>query len=147
MIEVLIEATAGSREKRSYDEQTLEYKGSGETLLPYPYPYGFILNTRTDEGDGVDCYILTRSSLDGGSRVSCEPIGLLEFFEEDEKDHKVLALLPGETASLDERLRSELEGFIYGIFKRFPEMRVRVGALRPKEEAERFIDNWRVRPS
>lgn len=144
MIEVLIEAVAGSREKRSYDEQTLEYRGSGETLLPYPYPYGFILGTRTDEGDGVDCYILSRSPLEGGSRVSCEPVGLLEFFEEDEKDHKVLASLPGEEVEPDDELREELERFIYGIFKSFPDMRVRVGALLPKEEAERFIDTWRI---
>lgn len=144
MIEVLIEATAGSREKRSYDERTLEFRGSGETLLPYPYPYGFILNTRTDEGDGVDCYILTRRPLEGGGTIACEPAGLLEFFEEDELDHKVLAVLPGERASLDEELRTELESFIYGIFKQFPEMQVRVGALLPRDQAVRFIEKWRA---
>lgn len=95
---VLIEAEAGSREKRSYDEESMVYRKSGETLLPYPYPYGFIIGTRSPEGDALDSYIITSRHLVAGTIVSSIPIALLEFFEEEERDHKVLAALPEEEA-------------------------------------------------
>lgn len=136
---VLVEAARGSREKHAYNERTLEYRGKSETLLPYPYPYGFILGTRTPEGDCVDCYLLTTRSLSPGEQIEAEPVGLLEFFEGDELDHKVLAALPGEMPTVDAALRDELETFMYGIFRKFPEMRVRVGDLLPSSAALDFI--------
>lgn len=145
MITLLLEAVAGSREKHSFDEESLEHRGFGETLLPYPYPYGFILGTRTEEGDGVDCYLLSRREYRPGDRIECEPLGMLEFFEGEELDHKVLAALPGESPPLDEALRGELERFIYGIFRRFPEMKVKVGSLGSQAEAEEFIERFRIR--
>lgn len=147
MVTVFVEAARGSREKHAYDETNLAYKGKGETLLPYPYPYGFILGTRTPEGDCVDCYLVTEQRFSPGERVEAEPAGLLEFFEEEELDHKVLATIPGEEVALNEELRERLESFIYGIFEMFPQMRVRVGELRSQEAAEGFVERWRERPA
>ena len=142
MIKVMVEAVAGSREKRKFNEETLEYRGCSETLRPYPYPYGFITGTRTPEGDCVDCYIVTDKPLAPGGIVECEPAGLLEFFEGDELDHKILATLPGESVDITEVLRDQLAEFIYAIFQMFPEVSVRVGELRPGREADAWIERF-----
>ena len=94
MIKVCIEVDAGSFEKNLYNEKTLEYRETHRVSRPYPYPYGFILGTTAEEGDNVDCYLITRDSLKPGAIVECEPIGLLEQDEDGEIDHKVLGLFP-----------------------------------------------------
>jgi hypothetical protein len=55
MIEVFVEIEAGSRDKRLYDEETLQYKETRRVLQPYPFPYGFVLGTRSEDGEYVDC--------------------------------------------------------------------------------------------
>ncbi|MFO7850469.1 MAG: hypothetical protein R6V67_10950 [Spirochaetia bacterium] len=41
-IEVIIQSKAGSTLRLRYDEQDLVKKGESNTLLPHPWPYGFI---------------------------------------------------------------------------------------------------------
>jgi len=135
---VFIECERGSRIKRNYGLD-LELKRQGETLLPYPYPYGFVLGTRADDGDGVDCYILTKEPLPHGGIVEAEPAALLPMTEDDEEDGKILAVLPGR--SLDEfpGAGEELRTFILGIFRKFPDVRVTVGNILPREAAMEFL--------
>ena len=135
MIKICIEVDAGSFEKNLYNEKTLEYKETRQVFRPYPYPYGFILGTTAEEGDNVDCYIITRESLKPGTIVECEPIGLLEQDEDGEIDHKVLAALPGQDIEIGEELLDELRDFIQAVFARYPDMVVRVGRLLPREAA------------
>ncbi len=143
MIKVCIEVEAGSREKNLYNEKTLEYKETRLVSRPYPYPYGFILGTSAAEGDNVDCYLITRDSLKPGAIVECEPIGLLEQDEDGEVDHKVLAALPGQEVEVGEEVLEELRDFIYAVFAHFPEVRVRVGRMLPREAALRHIQACR----
>ena len=139
MIKVCIEAEAGSREKHRYDENTLEHVGAGHVSRPYPFPYGFILGTRTADGECVDCYLITGEPLIPGSVVECEPIGLLEQVEDGEIDHKVLAAMPGHQIELDKELLQKLQDFIYAVFSEFPDVTVRVGRLLPREAAVNHI--------
>ena len=139
MIEVVIQVEAGSRDKRLYDEKTLEYKGTRQASLPYPYPYGFIIGTSSEDGDNIDCYVITEKTLKAGAIVECEPIGLLEQEEGDEFDHNILAAIPGQDVVLDEALLEELRTFISGIFARFPDLTVKVGRILPKEAALRYL--------
>lgn len=135
MIDVFIEVSKGSDRKSKYDENTFEFIKSVEMLRPYPYPYGFILGTKGDDEEAVDAFIITDKRLEPGTKVQCEPVGILEMFEGDELDHKVLAVLPGENVSLDNGVHEKLKDFIYTIFTRFPEIEVRVGEILPKEAA------------
>lgn len=143
MIQVLIQVEAGSRDKNFYNEKTLEYRETRRGFQPYPYPYGFILGTSAEDGDAVDCYLITKDKLKAGTIVECEPVGLLEQDEDGEIDHKVLATLPGETVDLDEGLLKELQDFIYALFSRYPDMHVSVGPIRPREAAMRHIQKLR----
>ncbi len=139
MIQVFIEAEAGSRDKNVYDEHTFEHLETKQTCREYPYPYGFIPGSLTDDDEAVDCYIITKRPLEAGTLVDCEPAGLLEFFEGDELDHKMIASLPGEPVDIGDMLRIELSEFIYEIWTRFPEIRVRVGEILPKQAADDYL--------
>jgi inorganic pyrophosphatase len=131
----LVEAQAGSYDKHTYDPDTHERRSTRRLLLPYPYPYGFLLGTRAEDGDALDCYLITRDPLAPGAIVECEPIGLLEQRENDAIDHKILARIPGRAVEIDAQAESALRDFIHGIFAAFPDVRVSVGAILPREAA------------
>jgi inorganic pyrophosphatase len=135
MIRMLIEAEAGSRNKSLYNEKTLELKETRRVSQPYPYPYGFILGTSSEDSDAVDCYLITNEKLNAGVVVECEPIALLEQHEDDEIDHKVLAALPDQQMKITQELLKEIQDFIYAIFAEYPEIKIRVGPIHPREAA------------
>lgn len=143
MLMVCIEAEAGSRDKHVYDQKTLKHEGARRISHPYPYPYGFIVGTCAADGDNVDCYLITGENVKAGAIVECEPIGLLEQYEDEEVDHKVLATLPGQHVELGDELLKELRDFIYAIFAQFPEVRVNVGPILPREAALHYIREHR----
>jgi inorganic pyrophosphatase len=135
MIKVCIQVAAGSRERRTYNEKTLQYKETRLSSLPYPYAYGFILDTDADDGDNLDCYLITRQKFPSGTIVTCQPIGLLEQYEGDEVDYKILATLPGEAVQVSQELYTELEAFICAIFSDAPEGYLRLGPILPLQAA------------
>lgn len=147
MINVFIEAEKGSPEKGVYDEKTFEYKGTKRALRSFPYPYGFIPGTLTDDGEALDSYIITEQHLSAASLVECEPVGVLEFFEGDESDQKIISVLPGEKRGevLTEELHKELAEFIYAIFKKFPEITIEVGEFLSREAAIKSIEEAKRR--
>jgi len=142
-MKVLIEVESGSSEKGLYNEKTFELIGTRSILLPYPYPYGFIIGTKGDDGECLDCYVLTDNKLKAGSIIECEPQGLLEFFEGSEIDHKILATLPNEVMNIDEKLLEGLKTFTYGVFKAFPEIDIKVGQLLSREKAIAFVNEYK----
>lgn len=143
-IKVFIAVEKGARERHLYDERTLEYQGARQSSLPYPYPYGFILGTRAQDQDCVDCYVITEDSLQHGRIVECVPVGLLEMEEDGQDDRKILATLPGQDAALDQKLLERLRDFICGVFARFPETNVHVGRILSSQEARRYIRQHQI---
>ena len=69
-------------------------------------------------------------------------MGLLEQDEDGEVDHKVLAAIPGQDIELGEGLLKELRDFIYAVFAQFPEVRVSVGRILPREAALDHIQKF-----
>ncbi len=96
-MKVFIENEAGSFIKHIYDEKMLELKATTRVSRAYPLPYGFVLNTSAEDGDNVDCFVLTTMPLRTGAIVDCSVIGLMEQVEDGEVDHKILAAVRGET--------------------------------------------------
>lgn len=142
---VLIEAEAGSNVRRIYDETTLELLSSREVAADYPFPYGFILGTMTDDGGAIDCYLITGEAMAAGTVAEVGVVGLLEQFEGEEVDHKVLAVMPDSPRMLDPGVRDTLEAFIRELFRAHPRVKVRVGRLLGPEEATAFVDSHRSR--
>jgi inorganic pyrophosphatase len=143
MIKICIQVEAGSCEKNLYNEKTLEYKETRRVSRPYPYPYGFILETSAADGENVDCYLITHDSLKPGIIVECEPIGLLEQDEDGEIDHKVLAALPGQDVEAGQELLEELRDFIHTVFAQYPDMVFCIGRILPREAALNHIQACR----
>ena len=137
-MKVFIECERGSKIKRRYGMDYGLVKQE-EILLPYPYPYGFVPGTESDDGECVDCYILTDEALRHGAVIEVEPVGLLPMTENDENDAKMLAVLPGHSLADFPGVGKLLRRFITGIFRKFPGVRVRVGEILSREAAVEFL--------
>ena len=139
MITVFIQNEAGPDQKHLHDEQTLEYKRTVTVSRPYPFPYGFILNTTSEDGDNLDCFVITDQPLKTGNLVECEPIALLEQIEDGEEDHNILAALPGEAPEIDPAIMDILRAFTLHVFDHIPGKEIALGRLLPREAAEAQI--------
>jgi inorganic pyrophosphatase len=138
-LRVFIENEAGSFVKHLHDENTLELQGTTRVSRAYPFPYGFVLNTSAADGDNVDCFVVTRQRLQSRDIVECEPIGLMEQIEDDEIDHKILAVLPGEEAAVDREMQQNLVEFARHVFDHVPDKKMEVGEFRNREAAREFV--------
>ena len=126
-IRVFIQNEAGVARKHYHDEKTLTLQRVVDVSKPYPYPYGFIVDTTADDGWNLDCYVITDRALRTGEIVECEPIGLMEQVEDGREDHNVLARIPGESPVIDEALRRVLSEFSRSVFAHVPDKRMTVG--------------------
>lgn len=143
MIDVMIEVGRGQRVKRCMDAAGI-VTGVRTALEPYPYSYGFVLGTVDGEGDGIDCWVISRETHAPGATIRCEPFGLLEFHEGSELDHKVLATPIGNPWLGDtSALRDELEAYTRLLFSAYPEVSIRIGRILPAREADSLIASSR----
>jgi inorganic pyrophosphatase len=126
-VRVFIQNEAGSDQKNYHDEKRLVWQGATTVSRPYPFPYGFIINTSADDGCNVDCFVLTDAPLRTGQVVECEVLGLMEQFEDGHVDHNVLARLPNSESTVDDVVRGRLEEFVTTVFSHIPGKRVVVG--------------------
>ena len=138
-MKVFIENEAGSNVKHYHDEKNLEPKGSSRVSRAYPVPYGFVLNTTGDDGDNVDCFVLTAQPLRTGQIVECEPLALMEQVEDGEEDHKILAGIPGERPRIDENTRRLLREFVSHVFDHIPGKKIIPGAFHDRAAAIRYL--------
>jgi inorganic pyrophosphatase len=138
-VRVFIENEAGSFVKHLHEEKTLKLKGTTRVSRAYPLPYGFVLETSAEDGDNVDCFVLTAKPLRSGEIVDCEPVGLMEQIEDGQVDHKVLAALPGEEVKLDLKTRQSLIEFASHVFDHVPDKNMKVGEFRDQKAAADYV--------
>jgi inorganic pyrophosphatase len=138
-VRVFVESEGGTNVRRVFDETTLELRSERRVSVAYPFPYGFILGTITDDGSAVDCFLLSAERIAIGTIVSAEPVGLLEQIENEEIDHKVLAVPAGESWSVDASLQDTLRAFIRDLFRPYADVRVEVGRILGADAAMAFI--------
>jgi inorganic pyrophosphatase len=136
---VFIENEAGSSAKNTFDEKTLQFLGSAQVSRPYPFPYGFVLDTRSGDGDCVDCFVVTDRALKTGDIVDCIPVHLLEQVEDGEVDHKVLCVLAGSVAVVAEPAVATIRAFVTAVFSHIPGKRMELGSLRGPADAVRYV--------
>lgn len=139
-MQVYIEQPGEKNTKNAFDKKTGTFIKSVPFHLTYPYPYGYILNTKAPDGDGLDCYIITKQKFETGSIIECEPIGMEEWFEDDEEDHKILAIILGEQYEVDDTVIEELRYFATHFFEHAPRKNCRLGEYYGKEKAEALIN-------
>ncbi|MFA6382336.1 MAG: inorganic diphosphatase [Candidatus Buchananbacteria bacterium] len=110
-MKVFIEQTTEPNKKNIFDKKTGVLLDTATSPLTYPYPYGYILDTKAADGENLDCYVITDKKLVTSSIVECEPIGMTEWFENGQADHKILARLTDEQREVDSTVICKIDDF------------------------------------
>lgn len=142
---VFIENEAGSRRKSTFDERTLRRLKTVDVSAAYPFPYGFVIDTVSGDGDAVDCFVITSRELPSGESLECDAIALLEQIEDGEIDHKLLAVPTGESAMIDDATVATLRHFATNVFSHVAGKQMTIGRLLDREAAEAYLQQGRDR--
>jgi len=62
------------------------------TAMYYPFNYGYIPHTLSDDGDPADVMVVAPVPLISSAVIACRPIGLLGMTDEAGEDGKILAV-------------------------------------------------------
>ncbi|MGC8875218.1 MAG: inorganic diphosphatase [Chloroflexia bacterium] len=126
MIQVLVEIPKGSRNKYEFDERTGAFRLDRVlySSVHYPTDYGFIPETRAEDGDHLDVLLIVNEPTFSGCLVPARPVGVLRMRDEKGIDCKILAVPLGdprfaEVHDLDDippHLLTEIENF-FNIYK------------------------------
>jgi inorganic pyrophosphatase len=90
----VIEIPKDSNIKYEVDESTgiLLVDRKLYTSMTYPFNYGFIPQTKEEDGDPIDILILSNDQYSPLSVVRSKPIGVLIMEDEEGKDSKIIAV-------------------------------------------------------
>lgn len=91
---VVIEIPAGSQDKYEYDEE-LDIVKLDRVLYGsqrFPANYGFIPETRAEDGDHADVLLFSTNPLVPGSVAQARAIGFMQMVDSGEVDNKILAV-------------------------------------------------------
>ena len=90
----VVEIPKGSHNKYEFDEEMGVMKLDRVLYSPmhYPLDYGFIPETRSEDGDHLDVMIMGGDPLFAGCVCDVRPIGLLKMIDSGEEDFKILGV-------------------------------------------------------
>jgi inorganic pyrophosphatase len=93
-INVIVEIPKGSNIKYEIDVENgaLFVDRKLSTTMFYPFNYGFIPNTKEDDGDPVDVFVLGDYPLVPMSMIRANPVGVLLTEDQDGRDSKIIAV-------------------------------------------------------
>ncbi len=94
VVNAIIEIPKGSHNKYEYDEKLGVFKLDRVLYSPvhYPLDYGFIPETRSEDGDHLDILVIGSDPIFPGCLVSARPIAMLNMIDGGEQDEKILAV-------------------------------------------------------
>lgn len=121
ILTAVVEIPARSSMKYEYDEAMDAIKLDRVLHSPmfYPADYGFVPQTRADDGDHLDVLVLLSQPTFPGCVVEVRPIGVLDMEDEEGRDWKILAVATKDPrfkdiANLDDvdsHLKDEIQHF------------------------------------
>jgi inorganic pyrophosphatase len=91
---VVVEIPQGSQDKYEYDEE-LDVVKLDRVLYGsqrFPANYGFIPQTRAEDGDHTDVVLLTTNPLIPGTIAAARAIGFMGMIDGGEVDNKIIAV-------------------------------------------------------
>jgi len=93
-VNVLIEIPQGSSVKYELDKESgaIFVDRFNHTAMFYPFNYGFIPQTKAEDGDPVDVLMISTYPVVPGSVIPVRPIGMLEMEDEAGIDTKIIGL-------------------------------------------------------
>ncbi len=94
VVNVVIEVPAGSKNKYEYDEElhVIKLDRVQFTAMAHPYDYGFIPETRSEDGDHLDAFVMLDHSVFPGCLVAARPVGLIRLVDDGEQDEKIICV-------------------------------------------------------
>lgn len=94
LVNVLIEITAGSKNKYEFDKDMgcFALDRVLYASVQYPYDYGFIPNTLADDGDPLDGMVIMDQPTFPGCVITARPLGMLIMIDGGDLDEKLLCV-------------------------------------------------------
>ena len=94
VVNCVIEIPRGSHNKYEYDEALGVFKLDRVLFSPFHYPldYGFIPETRSEDGDHLDIMVIGNDPVPQGCMVRARPVGLIRMIDSGEEDFKIVAV-------------------------------------------------------
>lgn len=94
IVTTVVEIPKGSHNKYEYDEETGVFKLDRVLYSPmhYPLDYGFIPQTRSEDGDHLDMLIIGSDPVFTGCVVDVRPIGMMNMIDSGEPDAKIIGV-------------------------------------------------------
>jgi inorganic pyrophosphatase len=139
IINVVIEITRESRNKYEYDEEldVIRLDRVVHTPMFYPTDYGFVPETRSDDGDHLDALVLITQPTFPGCVLKARPVGMLDLSDEAGQDWKIIAVAEddpyydkiSDISDVNEHLKKEIKHF----FQRYKDL---------EKNKETHVKNW-----
>jgi len=106
-INTVVEIPKGSILKVEYnrDKGTFELDRVEPAIFAKPTNYGFIPGTLDDDGDELDTLIMCPENIPLGVVVEARVIGVLNFEDDGEQDHKILCV-PADDRDSDNAIKT-----------------------------------------
>lgn len=149
---VIIEIAQGSQDKYEYDEE-LDVIKLDRVLFSaqrYPANYGFIPETRADDGDHTDVLVFSTNPIFPGAVVEARAIGFMNMEDGGEIDNKIIAVPTKDprfahVKSLDdlpEHSPKEIKNF-FETYKILENKQVKIGEFEGQDKADEYIKRTR----
>jgi inorganic pyrophosphatase len=95
-INAIIEMPAGSIHKYEVDKKTGGLVLDRPLNQPIPHNYGYISDTLCEDGDPLDVFVLTDTSIYPLTKVRIEILSVLKCLDNGQRDDKIIATLVGD---------------------------------------------------
>jgi len=151
-INVFIEIPQGSSVKYELDKESgfIVVDRFNYTGMYYPFNYGFIPKTHSEDGDPMDVLVIASYQVNPGTVIPSRPIGLLEMEDEAGIDTKIIAV-PTEKVDpfyikikdiedLDEATKKKIKHFFDHYKELEPKKWVKTKDFLGKEAAYKLIE-------
>ena len=94
VVNLIVEIPAGSRNKYEYlpDSGVIALDRVLHASIRYPFDYGFVPNTRADDGSPLDAMVIMAEPTFAGCLIRARPIGLLDLHDNGIYDGKLLCV-------------------------------------------------------
>lgn len=124
-LNVIIDTPKGSRNKFGWDEKKELFELSG--VLPagavFPYDFGFIPNTRGEDGDALDVLVLMDESAFTGCLVTARLLGVIEAKQTEKgktlRNDRLIAVAANARAHANLQAISDIDSQILGEIEHF----------------------------
>lgn len=147
---VVIEIPKGTKNKYEYSEQldAIVLDRVVHSSVVYPLNYGFIPETRAEDGDHLDALVLGHDAVFPGCVVTVRPVGMLKMTDDKGMDWKILCALSSDPKAdhirditdINQAFLDEIRHF-FEIYKQLEGKTVSVEGFSSAQEAKEAISS------